>query len=66
MGKSHVAASIVTNSNTGHRQPRIPPASNTAAEHEVIESVADVPAVVNQFEQKLSDVQRPDCLRYSA
>ena len=66
MGKYHVAASIVTNSNTGHCQPRMLPASNTAAEHEVIKSVADVPAVVNQFEQKLSEVPRPDYLPYSA
>ena len=65
-GKCHVAASVVTNSNTGHCQFGTLPTSNTAAEHEVIESVADVPAVVNQFEQKLSEVQRPDCLPYSA
>tara|TARA_Y100000385_G_scaffold274551_1_gene317871 strand:- start:2738 stop:2938 length:201 start_codon:yes stop_codon:yes gene_type:complete len=66
MGKYQVAASIVTKSKTEHCQPRTLPAANTAAEHKVIGSVADVPVVVNQLEQKLSEVQRPDCSPYLA
>ena len=44
MEKCEVAASTLT----------------AAGAHEVIESVADLPAVVNRFEQKLADGKRPD------
>lgn len=45
------------------RKERVEAASLTLTEagaHEVIESVADLPAVVNRFEQKLCQGERPD------